>query len=115
MGTIRYRGEKSREILKECIKTNKKFIDNDFRHEIETIVVQPEQFKNIVWLRPHQIKKLREKDMHLFHKIDSIDVKHGIEIVSQITAVISAIAEQPPLLMVTFNNIGINLYNIYSV
>lgn len=53
IGSIRYRGEKSREILKECIKTNKKFIDNDFRHEIETIVVQPEQFKNIIWLRPH--------------------------------------------------------------
>jgi hypothetical protein len=44
MGTIRYRGEKSREILKECIKTNKKFIDNDFRHEIETIVLYPNQF-----------------------------------------------------------------------
>lgn len=53
--------------------------------------------------------------MQLFHKIDSLDIKHGISTISQITGIIAAISEFPAILMNTFNNIDVNLFNVYSV
>lgn len=53
MGTIRYRAEIARDILKQCMKMNRKYIDNEFPHEIQSIELFENYFENVIWLRPH--------------------------------------------------------------
>jgi hypothetical protein len=95
-------------VLKECLKTNRKFIDNDFAHEVQSVEGSAQHLHNIVWLRPHQIAGSKEGAMTLFDKIAPADIKHGYYNMSAFIAVLYALAEQPARVVEIFNSLAIN-------
>mmetsp|Transcript_29611 Transcript_29611/g.27063 ORF Transcript_29611/g.27063 Transcript_29611/m.27063 type:complete len:96 (-) Transcript_29611:1554-1841(-) len=66
------------EILKECQKTLKPFIDPDFPHDIRAInppKEDEEKYAELVWMRPHQFLKVKHNQVKLFDKIEPADIR----------------------------------------